>query len=227
MDADKVEKVQRRATRMIPGLQSLQYEQRLQRLNLHSLFYRRRRGDMITVYKLLNGKLGISSDIFFTPAIHSATRGHKFKLFTGRSRCMSTEQSSSLSVPPHQKPDVLSAVRSDINQGRMFAIVYISGAQHKVTTGDLVLLQNHIKADVGDIIRLEKILLLGGDNFTLIGKPMLSLDTVRVEATVIEKTVSEKKVHFRFKRRKRFSSYRERQTDLTVLRINSIEAQLR
>ncbi|XP_063969881.1 large ribosomal subunit protein bL21m-like [Lytechinus pictus] len=143
------------------------------------------------------------------------------------SRCMSTEQSSSLSVPPHQKSDVLSAVRSDINQGRMFAIVYISGAQHKVTTGDLVLLQNHIKADVGDIIRLEKILLLGGDNFTLIGKPMLSLDTVRVEATVIEKTVSEKKVHFRFKRRKRFSSYRERQTDLTVLRINSIEAQLR
>ena len=86
LDADKVERVQRRATRLLPGLSNLTYEQRLEVLKLHSLFYRRRRGDMITVYKLLNGLLGISEDKFFTRAIHSATRGHNFKLHTLISR---------------------------------------------------------------------------------------------------------------------------------------------
>eukprot|EP00057_Strongylocentrotus_purpuratus_P010093 XP_011664567.1 PREDICTED: 39S ribosomal protein L21, mitochondrial isoform X2 [Strongylocentrotus purpuratus] len=145
------------------------------------------------------------------------------------SRFMSTQQQnpSLPSVGPPNTADVVSAVSSDMNQGRTFAIVYVSGTQHKVTSGDLILLQNDLPADVGERIRLEKVLLLGGDNFTLIGKPMLSLDTVRVEATVIEKTISEKKVHFRFKKRKRVARYRETYTNLTVLRINSIEAKLR
>ena len=41
---------------------------------------------MITVYKLLNGLLGISEDLLFTRAIHSATRGHNYKLYTKRSK---------------------------------------------------------------------------------------------------------------------------------------------
>ena len=86
LDADKVERVQRRATRLVPGFRNLTYEERLRVLNLYSLYYRRRRGDMITVYKLLNGLLGISDKLFFTRAIHSATRGHNYKLYTKRSK---------------------------------------------------------------------------------------------------------------------------------------------
>ena len=86
LDADKIEKVQRRATRIVPDLREMEYEQRLECLNLHSLHYRRRRGDMITVFKLMNGKLGISSELFFTPAIHATTRGHAHKLYKERSR---------------------------------------------------------------------------------------------------------------------------------------------
>ena len=86
LDADKVEKVQRRATRLILELRNLSYEQRLQVLNLHSLYYRRKRGDMINVYKLMHGLLGIPEEVFFTRAIHSTTRGHNFKLYTQRSR---------------------------------------------------------------------------------------------------------------------------------------------
>ena len=77
---------QRRATRLVPGFRNLTYEERLRVLNLYSLYYRRRRGDMITVYKLLNGLLGISDKLFFTRAIHSATRGHNYKLYTKRSK---------------------------------------------------------------------------------------------------------------------------------------------
>ena len=45
------ENVQIRATKMIDGLSNLEYEDRLRRLDLPTLVYRRARGDMIQVYK--------------------------------------------------------------------------------------------------------------------------------------------------------------------------------
>ncbi len=43
-DVERIESVQRRATRMIPGMTGLSYEERLKRLNLPTLQYRRMRG---------------------------------------------------------------------------------------------------------------------------------------------------------------------------------------
>ena len=48
-----VEAVQRRATKAIPELKDIPYEDRLRRLKLPALVYRRRRGDMIQTYKIL------------------------------------------------------------------------------------------------------------------------------------------------------------------------------
>ena len=53
---EALENVQRRATRLIPGLKDLTYEQRLRRLKLPTLSYRRLRGDMIETYKIMTGK---------------------------------------------------------------------------------------------------------------------------------------------------------------------------
>ena len=50
-----VENVQRRATKMVPGLRDLSYEARLRALKLPTLAYRRYRGDMIEMYKLSHG----------------------------------------------------------------------------------------------------------------------------------------------------------------------------
>ena len=47
-----IENVQRRATRQIPGLKDLTYEERLIKLKLPSLTYRRIRGDMIETFKI-------------------------------------------------------------------------------------------------------------------------------------------------------------------------------
>ncbi|XP_072039474.1 uncharacterized protein [Amphiura filiformis] len=54
-DITAIEKVQRRATKMIPSFRELPYEMRLRRLNLPTLAYRRLRGDMIQVYKIMHG----------------------------------------------------------------------------------------------------------------------------------------------------------------------------
>ena len=55
-DIDKIESVQMRATKMLPGFKEKSYSERLKLLNLPTLKFRRIRGDMITVYKMLSGK---------------------------------------------------------------------------------------------------------------------------------------------------------------------------
>ena len=50
-DLDAIEKVQMRATKLVDGLQNLSYKERLEKLNLPTLKYRRLRGDIIEIYK--------------------------------------------------------------------------------------------------------------------------------------------------------------------------------
>ncbi|XP_041697358.1 39S ribosomal protein L21, mitochondrial isoform X1 [Coregonus clupeaformis] len=107
--------------------------------------------------------------------------------------------------------------------GRLFAVVHFASRQWKVTNEDLILIENHIDAECGDRITLEKVLLVGGEEFTLIGRPLLGRDLVRVEATVIEKTESWPKVHMRFWKRHRYQKKRIIVQPQTVLRINTIE----
>ncbi len=48
---DKLEKVQRAATRWVPSLRDLSYEERLKKLQLPTLTERRERGDTIMLFK--------------------------------------------------------------------------------------------------------------------------------------------------------------------------------
>ena len=75
----KLEKVQRHATRIVPELRGLGYEERLKELNLPSLEGRRVRGDMITVFKFIHGYDKIDMSNFFDMG-GSRTRGHSLKL---------------------------------------------------------------------------------------------------------------------------------------------------
>ena len=78
-DMKAIERVQKRATRMIPTLKDRRYTERLKALDLPSLEYRRKRGDMIMYYKIMTGKVEINRDELFTLNQHS-TRGHRFKI---------------------------------------------------------------------------------------------------------------------------------------------------
>ena len=79
-DRKAVERVQRRATKLVPDLRHRPYTERLRLLDLPSLYYRRRRGDMIKTYQVLHGEMDVRQEDFFTPALDRRTRGHPWKL---------------------------------------------------------------------------------------------------------------------------------------------------
>ena len=64
-DVDMLDKIQRSATKLIPGLRDLTYEERLKECGLTTLETRRLRGDQIEVFKILNGYENIDYNIFF------------------------------------------------------------------------------------------------------------------------------------------------------------------
>ena len=80
-DIDLIERVQRRATKLISSLKDMTYENRLKLLNLTTLETRRLRGDLIEVYKILKGFDDIDSSRFFELSSERRTRGHILKLF--------------------------------------------------------------------------------------------------------------------------------------------------
>jgi ribonuclease P/MRP protein subunit RPP40 len=55
-DIDLLERVQKRATRMVEECKGLDYEERLRRLGLTTLETRRLRADLVEVYKILIGE---------------------------------------------------------------------------------------------------------------------------------------------------------------------------
>ena len=78
-DSELLERVQRTATRLIPGIAKLPYGTRLTKLNLFPLSYRRIRGDLIIVFKLLNDKFAPDMPSFFLSSQKENLREHSIK----------------------------------------------------------------------------------------------------------------------------------------------------
>ena len=84
-DIERLEKVQARATKIIPSIRNLGYERRLERLNLFSLEKRRLRGQLIETFKILKGIDSIDYQSIFTLSSNQ-TRSNGWKLELKRFR---------------------------------------------------------------------------------------------------------------------------------------------
>ena len=82
-EAILLQSVQNRATKRVPELRHLSYEQRLKSHNLFSLTYRRRRADLIYVRRILLNICGSEPESFFHFNTNT-TRGHEMRLFKRR-----------------------------------------------------------------------------------------------------------------------------------------------
>jgi ribosomal protein L21 len=144
-----------------------------------------------------------------------------------------------VNMPPEPLPSDLPAAPP----GMRFAVLDLGGAQHKVSIGSLFM-TNRLKqfkvgagdaregarpraapdsrdAQVGQRVDLDRVLLVGSRDFTLIGRPVI--DDARVTAVIEEHTHLEKVITFK-KRRRHSSSARNRgsRADVTILRVYDI-----
>ncbi|XP_028397028.1 50S ribosomal protein L21, mitochondrial-like [Dendronephthya gigantea] len=121
--------------------------------------------------------------------------------------------------------DIHSQIKDEVKfaqlNGNIFAIVYIGGSQFKVAMNDIIIV-NKLNAEVGSKIKLEKVLLVGGEHFTIVGRPLVECNTVDVQATIMEHTKTEKIIVFKKKRRKGYKRTQGHRQALSVLRINKI-----
>ena len=102
----------------------------------------------------------------------------------------------------------------------MYAVVKTGGKQYRVAPNDVIRVER-IEGNAGDSVTLDQILMVGGDS-PRIGAPLVSGATVT--ATLVEQARGDKVIIFKKKRRQNYRRKRGHRQDLTVLRINEIQA---
>jgi large subunit ribosomal protein L21 len=102
----------------------------------------------------------------------------------------------------------------------MFAVIKTGGRQYRVVAED-VLEVGKIEGEVGTIIQLGQVLVLGGDT-PVLGLPMVEGATVAAE--VLSHKRGPKIISFKKRRRKNSKRKRGYRDEITVLRITEILA---
>jgi large subunit ribosomal protein L21 len=103
----------------------------------------------------------------------------------------------------------------------MYAVVEVTGSQHRVQQGDRIKV-GLMDAEPGQKITIDKVLLLSTGSETKVGAP--SVGGARVEASVIGHGRHDKIIVFKFKRRKNYRRRNGHRQPYTELQIDSISA---
>lgn len=117
---------------------------------------------------------------------------------------------------PLRKPDRVFKKHEPV-----FAVVQIGSHQFKVSNGDSIFTERLKFCEVNDKLILNKVLLLGSQHQTIIGRPMVP--DAAVHAVVEEHALDAKVIIFKKKRRKNYRRTKGHRQELTKLRIVDIQ----
>eukprot|EP01102_Stenamoeba_stenopodia_P020944 TRINITY_DN8321_c0_g1_i1.p1 TRINITY_DN8321_c0_g1~~TRINITY_DN8321_c0_g1_i1.p1 ORF type:complete len:208 (+),score=67.55 TRINITY_DN8321_c0_g1_i1:490-1113(+) len=98
-----------------------------------------------------------------------------------------------------------------------FAIMALNGKQYKVTAGDTIHTDKIPHVEPGDVLQLDKVLLVGTKEKTFLGTP--ALPNARVVVLIEQQTKAEKIIVFKKKRRKNYRRQIGCRPEITVLKV--------
>ncbi len=102
----------------------------------------------------------------------------------------------------------------------MYAIVETGGKQQKAVPGETLLVER-LAADVGETVRLDRVMLVSRDGQVSLGRPYV--DGASVTATVTAQDRGPKVLVFKKKKRKGYRRTKGHRQSYTSLRVEAIE----
>lgn len=103
----------------------------------------------------------------------------------------------------------------------MYAIIKTGGKQYRVSEGQTLRVEK-LDGEKGDSVRLDTVLLVGGEGETRIGKP--TVDGAAVDAQIVRQGRAKKIIVFKKKRRKGYHKKQGHRQAFTELKITGISA---
>lgn len=102
----------------------------------------------------------------------------------------------------------------------MYAVIKTGGKQYRVEVGEKLRVEK-LDGEVGDVVRLEEVLLVGGET-PQIGRPLV--ENASVEARILEQDRAKKIKVYKKKRRQGYERTRGHRQPFTRLEIQKINA---
>jgi large subunit ribosomal protein L21 len=104
----------------------------------------------------------------------------------------------------------------------MKATIQTQGRQFTVQEGDIIFVNRYADTKTGDSVTIDTVLSVGEGEGIQIGRPTVA--GAKVQATILENKRGRKVVIFKKKRRKGYAKKRGHRQELSVIKIDSINA---